>query len=317
MTETTPNVSDTIPLHKINLPYPLIRQGKVRSMYDLGNWILMVASDRISAFDCVIPNPIHHKGAVLTQLSAFWFGRTRGIVDNHRIASLPESIAEAAPELADTMDTWAYRGMLVEKATPFPVECVVRGFISGSAWKEYRANGTLAGEPLPAGLQESEAYPTPIFSPSTKAEQGLHDENITFDQMCHIVGKELATELRDISLALYTAGRDTLRERGIILADTKYEFGQAADGRTMLIDEVMTPDSSRFWPESEYRVGGGQPSLDKQPVRDYLEDMVQRGEWDKTPPAPELSAEVIQTTSLRYLEAFRRVTGHELYEAGP
>ena len=317
MTEMPLAASRTIPLHAIDLPYPLLRQGKVRSMYDLGDRILMVASDRISAFDCVIPNPIHHKGAVLTQLSAFWFDRTSAIVDNHRIASSPESIAEAAPELATTIDTWAHRGMLVEKAMPFPVECVVRGFISGSAWKEYRAHGTLAGEPLPEGLQESEAYPTPIFSPSTKAEQGLHDENITFDQMCDIIGMELATKLRDLSLALYTAGRDILRERGIILADTKYEFGQGSDGQIILIDEVMTPDSSRFWPESQYRVGGGQPSLDKQPVRDYLEDMVGRGEWDKTPPAPELSAEVIQTTSERYLEAFRRVTGHELYEGGP
>ncbi|MCG8468107.1 MAG: phosphoribosylaminoimidazolesuccinocarboxamide synthase [Gemmatimonadetes bacterium] len=307
--------TSTTALHDIDLPLPLLRKGKVRSMYDLDDRILMVASDRISAFDCVIPNPIPHKGAVLTQLSAFWFDRTTDIVDNHRIANLPDAIATAAPELADTRDVWAYRGMLVDKADPFPVECVVRGFISGSAWKEYRAHGTLAGEPLPENLQESEDYPEPIFSPATKAEEGLHDENITFNQMCDIVGVELATELRDISMALYMFGRDTLRERGIILADTKYEFGRAADGRIILIDEVMTPDSSRFWPADQYEVGGTQPSLDKQPVRDHLEGVVQRGEWDRMPPAPELPQEIVTTTSERYLEAYRRVAGHELYEA--
>ncbi len=303
----------TSPLHTIDLPLPLLREGKVRSMYDLGDRILMVASDRISAFDCVIPNPIPHKGAVLTQLSAFWFDRTGDIVRNHRIANTPSEIIAAAPELEETADTWAHRGMLVEKAEPFPVECVVRGFISGSAWKEYRSRGTLAGEPLPAGLRESEEYPSPIFSPATKAEQGLHDENITFHEMCDIVGATLAAQLRDISLALYAAGRDTLRKRGIILADTKYEFGRDAEGNIILIDEVMTPDSSRFWPEVSYRIGGGQPSLDKQPVRDYLDRIVKAGGWDKQPPPPELPEEVVQTTSERYLEAFRRIAGHDPY----
>ncbi len=315
MTQTTLGADAPAALHDIDLPLPLLRKGKVRSMYDLDDRILMVASDRISAFDCVIPNPIPHKGAVLTQLSAFWFDRTADIVGNHRVASDPAAIAEAAPELAGTADTWGHRAMLVEKARPLPVECIVRGFISGSAWKEYSRHGTLAGEPLPEGLRESEEYPEPIFSPSTKAEEGLHDENITFGRMCEIVGTELAEELRDISLALYAAGRDTLRERGIILADTKYEFGRGADGRLILIDEVMTPDSSRFWPADSYRIGGGQPSLDKQPVRDHLQEIVGRGEWDKTPPAPALPEEVIRTTSERYLEAFRRIAGHELYEA--
>jgi len=309
--------TSTSALHDIDLPLPLLRKGKVRSMYDLDDRILMVASDRISAFDCVIPNPIPHKGAVLTQLSAFWFDRTADIVDNHRIANEPDTIAQAVPDLAATRDVWAYRGMLVEKADPFPVECVVRGYISGSAWKEYRRHGTLAGEPLPENLQESEDYPTPIFSPATKAEEGLHDENITFGQMCDIVGVELATKLRRISLELYTAGRDTLRKRGIILADTKYEFGRAADGRVILIDEVMTPDSSRFWQADQYEVGGTQPSLDKQPVRDYLEQVVGRGEWDRKPPAPELGQEVVDATSERYLEAYRRVVGRELYEVAP
>lgn len=315
MTQTTLGANAPAALHEIDLPLPLLRKGKVRSMYDLDDRILMVASDRISAFDCVIPNPIPHKGAVLTQLSAFWFDRTTDIVSNHRVASAPAAIAEAVPELAGIADSLGHRAMLVEKAQPLPVECIVRGFISGSAWKEYSRHGTLAGEPLPEGLRESEEYPEPIFSPSTKAEQGLHDENITFAQMCDIVGTELATELRDVSLALYAAGRDTLRERGIILADTKYEFGRGADGGIILIDEVMTPDSSRFWPADSYRIGGGQPSLDKQPVRDHLQEIVGRGEWDKTPPAPALPEEVIRTTSERYLEAFRRIAGHELYEA--
>lgn len=301
------------PRHGIDLPLPLLRQGKVRSMYDLGDRILMVASDRISAFDCISPSPIPHKGAVLTQLSAFWFDRTADIVANHRIASDPEELITAAPELGDTRDVWEWRGMLVHKADPFPIECVVRGFISGSAWKEYRTAGTLAGEPLPEGLQESDELPEPIFSPATKAEEG-HDENITFDQMCDIVGPDTGAKLRRMSLELYARGRDTLRERGIILADTKYEFGRGRDGKIILIDEVMTPDSSRFWPADIYAPGRGQPSLDKQPVRDYLEEKVQRGEWDRTPPAPPLSPDVIMTTADRYREAYRRVVGHDLYE---
>ncbi len=313
MTDTATETTQTEARHEIDLPLPLLREGKVRSMYDLKDKVLMVASDRISAFDCVLPDPIPHKGAVLTQLSAFWFERTGDIVQNHRIASAPGAIAHAAPELADTRDVWAWRGMLVQKADPFPVECVVRGFISGSAWKEYREHGTLAGEPLAQGLRESDELPEPIFSPATKSEEG-HDENIGFSRMCDIVGPDTAARLRSLSLALYQFGRDTLRERGIILADTKYEFGRARDGRIILIDEVMTPDSSRFWPADEYAPGRGQPSLDKQPVRDYLEAMVERGGWDKTPPAPALAPEVVQATADRYREAYRRIVGHDLYE---
>lgn len=298
--------------HTVELPFPLIKEGKVRRMYDLGERILMVATDRISAFDCVLPDPIPDKGAVLTQISAFWFRRTREIVGNHMIAADPDRVAAEAPELAATRDDWAYRGMLVRRARPFPVECVVRGFISGSAWKEYREHGTLAGEPLPEGLQESSELPSPVFSPATKAEEG-HDENITFDQMSEIVGAETAAKLRDLSLAIYAFGRDYLRERGIILADTKYEFGRTEDGEIILIDEVMTPDSSRFWPADSYEPGRGQPSLDKQPVRDYLDGMVSDGEWDKRPPAPPLPPEVVEATSNRYREAYRRVVGRELY----
>jgi len=301
------------PRHAIDLPLPLLREGKVRSMYDLGRTILMVASDRISAFDCVIPDPIPHKGAVLTQLSAFWFDRTTDIVDNHQIAADPEAIVAAAPELDGTREVWGWRGMLVRKADPFPVECVVRGFISGSAWKEYTASGTLASEPMPEGLRESDELPEPLFSPATKAEEG-HDENITFDEMCDIVGPETAAKLRAMSLGLYTRGRDTLRERGIILADTKFEFGRGRDGKIMLIDEVMTPDSSRFWPADLFAPGRGQPSLDKQPVRDYLEEIIQRGEWDRMPPAPPLSPDVITSTAERYREAYRRIAGHDLWE---
>lgn len=302
------------PRHQIELPFPLLKEGKVRSMYEVGDRILMVATDRISAFDCVLPDPIPHKGAVLSQLSAFWFGRTRGLVDNHLLAAEPDEIVARAPELAETREEWAHRGLLVRRAEPFPVECVVRGFISGSAWKEYREHGTLAGEPLPEGLEESSELPKPIFSPATKAEEG-HDENITFERMCEIVGRETATRLRAASLELYRFGRDYLRARGIILADTKYEFGRGADGKFLLIDEVMTPDSSRFWPADAYAPGRGQPSLDKQPVRDYLEGLVQRGEWDRSPPAPSLPAEVVETTSRRYREAYQRIVGRPLYAA--
>jgi len=311
MTDTATETTEA--RHEIELPLPLVREGKVRSMYDLKDKILMVASDRISAFDCILPDAIPHKGAVLTQLSAFWFDRTAEIVLNHRIASAPGEIARAVPELAETRDVWAWRGMLVQKADPFPVECVVRGFLSGSAWKEYREHGTLAGEPLPQDLRESDPLPEPLFSPAAKAEEG-HDENITFSRMCDIVGPDTAARLRNLSLELYRFGRDTLGERGILLADTKYEFGRARDGRIILIDEVMTPDSSRFWPADQYEPGRGQPSLDKQPVRDYLEAMVERGDWDRTPPAPSLAPEVVQATSDRYREAYRRIVGHDLYE---
>jgi phosphoribosylaminoimidazole-succinocarboxamide synthase len=293
------------------LDLPLLRKGKVREMYDLGDQILLVASDRISAFDCVLPQPIPRKGAVLTQISQFWFDRTEAIVQNHSVSADPDVIVEHRPKLAASREQWAGRGMLVRKAEPFPVECVVRGYLAGSMWKEYRESGSLAGERMPEGMVESDHLESPIFSPATKAEEG-HDENITFEQMQGIVGINVADLLRGISLELYEFARDFARERGIIIADTKFEFGSAESGEILLIDEVLTPDSSRFWPESEFEPGRSQPSLDKQPVRDYLEGLVQAGTWDRTPPAPDLPEEVVRATTERYLEAYRRITGHDL-----
>ncbi len=298
-------------LRESALPLPLLRRGKVREMYDVGDRILMVASDRISAFDCVLPQPIPYKGTVLTQLSRFWFERTRRIVQNHVVSADPDTIVVEVPELADTRNVWAGRGMLVRRTEPFPVECVVRGYLAGSMWKEYRDSGTLAGESMPEGLVESEALLEPLFSPATKAAEG-HDENIRFEHMKRLVGLKVADLLRGYSLELYTFARDFARQRGIIIADTKFEFGGAGSGEILLIDEALTPDSSRFWPESEYAPGRSQPSLDKQPVRDYLEGLVQSGVWDRLPPAPDLPDEVVQATSERYLEAYRRITGSEL-----
>ncbi len=300
-------------IRETNLPFPLLRRGKVREMYDLGDDLLLVASDRISAFDCVLPQPIPDKGAVLTQLSAHWFERTASHVANHCIAADPDEIIARRPELADTRDAWSGRGMLVRRAEPFPVECVVRGYITGSAWKEYRDSGTLAGEPLPEGLLEAQELDPPIFSPATKAEEG-HDENITFDQMKRLVGIRVAEHLQALSLTLYTEARATARTSGIIIADTKFEFGTSTGGEVLLIDEALTPDSSRFWPADGYAPGSTPPSLDKQPVRDYLEALVARGEWDRQPPAPDLPAEVVQATTQRYREAYRRITGSELPE---
>ena len=298
-------------LHRVDLPFPSVKEGKVRQMYDLDDALLLVATDRISAFDCILPRPIPAKGAVLTQISAFWFERTRDLQPNHLISADPDEIAARAPGLEATRDQWAGRGMLVRRARVFPIECVVRGYISGSAWKEYSNHGTLAGERLPEGLRESERLPEPIFSPATKAEEG-HDENVTFQEMCEIVGEPTATMLRERSLALYESGRDHLAEQWIILADTKFEFGTSEDGEILLIDEVFTPDSSRFWPADAYAPGRGQPSLDKQPVRDHLDRLVREGKWDKRPPAPDLPDEVVEATSKRYLEAYRRITGQEL-----
>ena len=298
-------------VHESTLDLPLLRKGKVREMYDLGEHILLVASDRISAFDCILPQPIPRKGAVLTQISQFWFDRTEGIVQSHSVSADPDVIIEHRPELAASREEWAGRGMLVRKAEPFPVECVVRGYLAGSMWKEYEESGSLAGEEMPEGMVESDQLQSPIFSPATKAEEG-HDENITFAKMERVVGINVADLLRSLSLDLYEFARDFARERGIIIADTKFEFGSAVSGEILLIDEALTPDSSRFWPESEYEPGRSQPSLDKQPVRDYLEGLVQEGTWDRSPPAPNLPDEVVQATTERYLEAFRRITGHEL-----
>jgi phosphoribosylaminoimidazole-succinocarboxamide synthase len=285
-------------------------RGKVRDVYDLGDALLMVATDRVSAFDVVLPNAVPRKGEVLTLLSAWWFARTAGLVPNHLLSVDPDAIAERYPALAPLRDVWARRSMLVRKLEPFPVECVVRGYLAGSAYKEYRESGTLAGEPLPAGLRESDPLPEPLFSPATKAETG-HDENIAFARMREIVGAEAAGRLRAHSLALYERGRETAARAGIIVADTKFEFGTDADGAIRLMDEVLTPDSSRFWPAAHYQPGRGQPSLDKQPLRDYLESLTG---WSKTAPGPDLPETVIAETSARYQDAFRRLTGRTLDE---
>ena len=293
------------------LPYPLLRRGKVRELYDLDEHLFLVASDRISAFDCILPDSIPRKGIVLTQLSRYWFNRTTRIVQNHCVAGDPEEIVTLHPDLEATRERWAGRGMLVRRAQPFPVECVVRGYLAGSAWKEYRESGTLAGERLPEGLAESERLPETLFSPATKAAEG-HDENISFGELQRYVGRNTSEMLKELSLALYRFGLDRASERGIILADTKFEFGVTDAGEVLLIDEVLTPDSARFWPAAEYEPGRSQLSLDKQPVRDYLEALRSEGRWSGEPPAPELPAEVVTATEERYVEAYLRLTGREL-----
>jgi phosphoribosylaminoimidazole-succinocarboxamide synthase len=301
-------------IDRTELPLPLVGRGKVRDIYDAGeNRLLIVATDRISAFDVVLPQPIPWKGAVLTQITAWWLAQLGDLVTDHLISSDPSAIAEQIPALAETRDVWGRRAMLVRRTRVVPIECVVRGYIAGSAWSEYRKSGTLAGERLPEGLVESQRLDPPIFSPATKAETG-HDENITFAEMKERVGEELATKLRDLSLAIYSRGRDVAGKVGIILADTKFEFGQLEDGSLILIDEVLTPDSSRFWPGDTYQTGRGQPSLDKQPVRDYLDGLTQRGEWDKAPPPPDLPDDVVRATSERYRDVFRRLTGWSIEE---
>lgn len=304
----------TQPLSKIGLDLPLFREGKVREVYEIGNDLLLVASDRLSAHDVVMEEPIPHKGRVLTQLSLWWFERTRDIVVDHLITADADEIIERRPSLADSRDRWEGRSMLVRKTRPFPVECVVRGYITGSAWKEYRANGTLAGEPLPDGLIEAQRLDPPIFSPATKATDG-HDENITFEQVKGVVGTAVANTLRDLSLRIYQRARDIAIEGGVILADTKFEFGVSQEGEIVLIDEVLTPDSSRFWLTELYEPGRSQQSFDKQPVRDYLDELVARGEWNKQPPPPKLPDEVVDSTSKRYLRAYELITGEPLLES--
>ncbi|MQA89350.1 MAG: phosphoribosylaminoimidazolesuccinocarboxamide synthase [Gemmatimonas sp.] len=298
---------------RTDLPVPLLRRGKVRDIYDLGEALLMVASDRVSAFDVILPQPIPRKGEVLTLISAWWFARTSELVPNHLLSVDPEYITGRFPALARTRDIWSRRAMLVRKLDPFPVECVVRGYIAGSAWQEYRSAGTLAGEALPEGLAESARLEAPLFSPATKAEEG-HDENITFEGTCAIVGKAAAEELRRASILLYERGRELALSRGILIADTKFEFGRDEAGAIRVMDEILTPDSSRFWPADSYIAGRTQPSFDKQPVRDYLEGLVQNGEWDRQPPAPDLPDEQVLETSRRYQEAFVRITGVPLDE---
>ena len=274
-------------------------QGKVRDIYEAGDELVMVASDRISAFDVVLPTPIPDKGRVLTGLSLFWFEQTRDLVANHLLSAeareFPAPFGEE-PELRG-------RSMLVRRADVVPIECVVRGYITGSGWKDYRATGATSGHRLPTGLRESDRLPEPIFTPSTKATEG-HDENITIEQAGEIVGEGLARKLEELTLSIYERGAEIARRRGIILADTKFEFG-FVDGELILIDEVLTPDSSRFWPADEYEPGHGQPSFDKQYVRDWLE----KSDWNKEPPAPELPDDVVQGTASRYCEAYVRITG--------
>jgi len=295
---------------------PLLRRGKVREVYEVDpGHLLLVASDRVSAFDIVMREPIPRKGAVLTQVSAFWFERLAGIVPSHYVTANTAEILERVPALAGRADEIAGRAMLVRRTTPVAFECVVRGYLSGSAWAEYHRRGTLAGEVLPAGLRESDRLEPPIFSPATKAESG-HDENVTFDRMAGALGRELTARLRDLSFAVYRAGRDHAASRGIIIADTKFEFGSAEDGTLLLIDEVMTPDSSRFWPADRYAPGRSQPSFDKQPLRDYLAGLKTAGQWNGEAPPPPLPTDVVDATSRRYLEAYRLLTGRALDDAG-
>ncbi|MFQ5746016.1 MAG: phosphoribosylaminoimidazolesuccinocarboxamide synthase [Gemmatimonadota bacterium] len=295
-------------LEESGLPFPLLRRGKVRELYEVGGRVLLVASDRISAFDCVLSPPVPGKGAVLTQMSAYWFGRTGHRVRNHLLSAEPEEIVRLEPGLADSRDVWEGRAMLVRRAEPLAVECVVRGFLAGSAWREYEASGTLAGEPLPEGLAEASELPEPIFSPATKAETG-HDENITYAGLEGIVGRKVAALLRDTSLLLYDFAAAQARAKGIVIADTKFEFGVAESGEILLIDEALTPDSSRFWPADGLASGRPPESLDKQPVRDYLEGLVREGAWNREPPAPALPGRVVEATTNRYLDAFTRITG--------
>ncbi len=294
------------------LPLPLLRKGKVREVYEVdAGHLLLVASDRVSAFDVVMREAIPHKGAVLTQLSAFWFGRLAGVMPSHYVSADADTIVARIPGLAGQRDVLRGRAMLVRRTDPLPFECVVRGYISGSAWAEYRKSGTLAGERLPPGLVESERLPSPIFSPATKAETG-HDENVTFDAVAAALGADIAARLRDASFAIYEAGRDHAATQGIIIADTKFEFGLDAAGTLRLIDEVLTPDSSRFWPADRYRPGGSQPSFDKQPLRDYLASVKAAGGWNGEAPPPPLPPDVVEATSLRYREAYRRLTARDL-----
>jgi phosphoribosylaminoimidazole-succinocarboxamide synthase len=286
----------------VTLPLPHLYSGKVRDIYAVGDdQLLMVTSDRLSAFDVVLDEPILHKGRVLTAISSYWFEALGDVVRSHLVstdvADLPEGVADADPDLAG-------RIMLCRKAEMLEIECIVRGYLSGSAWKEYKTSGTMHGQTLPAGLQESEQLPDPVFTPSTKSD--VHDENISFERACDLVGTDLATRARDISLELYSRGAAMAWDRGIIIADTKFELG-FVDGELALCDEVMTPDSSRFWPVDEWKPGVTPPSFDKQPVRDYLD----RLDWDKSPPPPPLPADVVTETSARYIEAYERITGRD------
>ena len=298
------NVSAAI--HSTDLKGVELRgRGKVRDIYDLGDQLLIVATDRLSAFDFVLPNPIPDKGKVLNQISWFWFRRFASIISNHVIST---EVAEFPASLRDQADQLAGRSTLARKLEMLPIECVARGYLAGSGWKEYGERGTVCGIELPAGLDNSSKLPEPIFTPATKAEGGEHDENIPFAEAERLVGKERAAQLRDRTLQLYNVAAEYARERGIIIADTKFEFGLDSTGELVLADEVLTPDSSRFWPADKYGPGKSQPSFDKQFVRDYLESIG----WDKQPPIPELPERIVDGTRERYLEIFRILTGENL-----
>ena len=281
---------------------PKVHSGKVREIFEVEDQLVMVATDRISAFDVILPNTIPQKGKVLTQLSVFWFERLADIVPNHLLSA---QVEDFPAQVSPFQEQLAGRSMLVRRCRPLAIECVVRGYLAGSGWKEYRQNGTICGIPLPANLRESDELPEPIFTPATKAVTG-HDENISFERAAEIVGVPLAKQVRDLSLRLYTLGRNYAAQKGILICDTKFEFG-LTDSQLLLIDEVLTPDSSRFWPADRYEPGKPQPSFDKQFIRDYLETL----DWDKTAPGPELPEKIVQATSDRYLEAYRTLTGNE------
>jgi phosphoribosylaminoimidazole-succinocarboxamide synthase len=299
-----------------DLPLPRIGRGKVRDIYAVGeDRVLLLATDRISAFDVVMAETIPMKGAVLTQISAWWFDQLEGVVPHHMISADADAIIAQVPALKGHRAEIAGRAMLCRRTEVFPIECVIRGYLSGSAWKEYAASGTLAGEKLAPGLLESGKLEPAIFSPATKAESG-HDENITVATVRERLGEEIAYTLESMARAVYTLGEKISRDQGIIIADTKFEFGRDGDGRIILIDEVMTPDSSRFWAVDVYRPGRPQPSFDKQPLRDYLDVERHAGRWNGNAPPPPLPASVVDATSKRYLEAYRRVTGAELDIAG-
>lgn len=282
----------------------LVKRGKVRDIYEIGDQLLIVASDRMSAFDVVMADPIPDKGKILTNISLFWFKQLESIVENHLISSNPVKYPENCQKYTKELEG---RSMLVKKAKPLPVECIVRGYLSGSGWKDYLSNGSVCGISLPEGLKESQKLPEPIFTPSTKAEDGMHDENITFEEAVKLMGEETSENVQQLSLLIYEFGRALAAEKGIIVADTKFEFGMK-DDRLILIDEVLTPDSSRFWPMDSYSPGGPQKSFDKQFLRDYLLEI----KWPKQPPPPKLPPEIIEKTRAKYLEALERLTGHGL-----
>ena len=292
------------PLLTLELPgVKKLKSGKVREVFDLGARLLFVATDRISAFDCVMPNGIPRKGEVLTQISYFWFAQTEKLVPNHLLSKAGDPLPGELQKFSPFLDR---RSMVVKKAQPLAIECVVRGYLSGSGWKDYQKTGTVCGVKLPPGLKDSSRLPEPIFTPATKAETG-HDENISFEQACEITGRGIAERARDLSLKIYSFAAEYALQRGLIIADTKFEFGMF-EGQLVLIDEVLTPDSSRFWPADKYEAGRGQPSFDKQYVRDYLETL----SWNKQPPAPALPADIISRTTTKYLDAYSRLTGKTL-----